>query len=465
MTEIPIVVSNESVTVGGFLDTVQLELDQGPQGPRGSRTFSGPSNPLSLPADSIYFGGYAAFVQGDIYIVTEGQDAGDMYEWSAGNDTWVKIITKVGIDWNAYFNSPGGYNVIGHSSTNLNHWRSAMLTARQGGRARVLCIGTSNTYGWGPADPATMNWPYLLMQNLESQVGIRTVWGPESLNKFSIPGVDPGVAHERPYLSIGSGWYVETNSYICDTGAALADPGATGNLEMTLTDIEGFSVLYVDRTAGRTFKVRIDSETPVTVTTTGTNEVKELNIMAASRGTHTVKVYEPTGGSVIIPAIGGRGASGISVCNWGVPGSKVASWHKDTGQWWGSLHFIKGANPDLIFMEIGANDTLGVTTVSEYKNSLSTIIDYVQANIGATIILCETYSADDSLYVSAARELAYEKNIHTLSLMTVMQGSRDPWRASISDPDHLSQDGHFVWSSAFTEIASGRVRSVRATAP
>lgn len=460
MTELPIVVSDDVVTVGGYTNQVELQLSVGATGQRGSRIFTGPSNPQSLPSDSIYFGGYSSFIQGDLYIMTEGQDAGNIYEWSAGNGEWVKTITKMGIDWDAYFNSPGGYNVIGHSAQNLNYWREAMLTARKGGRARVLCIGTSNTYGWGPSDPATMNWPYLLMQNLEAQTGIRTVWGPEPLNKFSCT-----ITHKRPYITVGTGWSITTYAYVADNGGAEGDPGvATGNLETTIPDIEGFSVFYIDRTAGRSFKMRIDSESPVTITTTGTNEVKEATIMAASRGNHTLKIYDPLGGTAIIGAIGGRGSSGISVLNWGVPGSIVANWHKDTEQYWGSLNFVKGADPDLIFLEIGANDT-GITPLVDYQASLEAIIDYCKANTQATIVLCETYDngGTDSGYIEVARRVAADKEIHILSLMTVMQGSRSAWYASVEDPSHLSQDGQFVWSSAFTEIAVGRVRSVRAT--
>lgn len=143
MTEIPIVVSNESVTVGGFLDTVQLELDQGPQGPRGSRIFSGPSNPQSLPTDSVYFGGYSSFVQGDLFIITTSTSTGDVYEYQVGTGagTWVKIITRWGLNWYTGTGSPEGV---------VAALQGSLYTRTDGSTSTTLYVKTSgsSTTGW-----------------------------------------------------------------------------------------------------------------------------------------------------------------------------------------------------------------------------------------------------------------------------------------------------------------------------
>lgn len=143
MTEIPIVVSTEEVTVGGFLDTVSLELDQGPQGPRGSRIFSGPSNPSSLPSDSIYFGGYSSFVQGDLFIITTTSNTGDIYEYQAGTGegSWVKIVTRWGMNWYTGTGSPEGV---------VTALVGSLYTNSSGGVSTTLYVKTSGTgsTGW-----------------------------------------------------------------------------------------------------------------------------------------------------------------------------------------------------------------------------------------------------------------------------------------------------------------------------
>ena len=103
MTEIPIVVSNNEVTVGGFVEQVELQLSVGPRGQRGSKIFSGDANPNSLPIDSPYWGGYTEFLVGDTYI-QRAADLLAMWEWlfQGGEYTWVKTVD------NFYGTSGGG---------------------------------------------------------------------------------------------------------------------------------------------------------------------------------------------------------------------------------------------------------------------------------------------------------------------------------------------------------------------
>jgi len=58
--------------------------------------------------------------------------------------------------------------LYGGSGANTAKWRAALQRVRTSptGRARIICAGTSNTFGWGPATTATMNWPELLRQNI-----------------------------------------------------------------------------------------------------------------------------------------------------------------------------------------------------------------------------------------------------------------------------------------------------------
>lgn len=91
MTEIPIIVNTNEVTVGGVVDQVELQLSLGAQGERGSRIFSGDVSPLTLPVDSPYFAGYTEFIPGDVYI-ERSVDVISLWEWKLqiGGYTWVK---------------------------------------------------------------------------------------------------------------------------------------------------------------------------------------------------------------------------------------------------------------------------------------------------------------------------------------------------------------------------------------
>lgn len=91
MTEIPIIVSTNEVTVGGMVDKIDLQVGVGQQGPRGSRIFSGDVSPLTLASDSPFFAGYTEFIYGDMYIQRSASNIA-VWEWKnqPGGDTWVK---------------------------------------------------------------------------------------------------------------------------------------------------------------------------------------------------------------------------------------------------------------------------------------------------------------------------------------------------------------------------------------
>lgn len=94
MTELPIIVNTNEVTVGGVVDQVELQLSVGAQGERGSRIFSGNVSPLTLPVDSPYFAGYTEFIPGDVYI-ERSVTVLALWEWKSqpGGYTWVQTAT------------------------------------------------------------------------------------------------------------------------------------------------------------------------------------------------------------------------------------------------------------------------------------------------------------------------------------------------------------------------------------
>ena len=143
MTEIPIVISTSEVTVGGYVDSIDLSLEQGAQGARGSRIFSGPSDPNTLPVDSIYFGSYSSFVQGDLFIITTTSSTGDIYEYQPGTGagSWVKVITKWGMNWYTGSGTPEGSVAAPVGS---------LYTNSAGGASTTLYVKTSGTgtTGW-----------------------------------------------------------------------------------------------------------------------------------------------------------------------------------------------------------------------------------------------------------------------------------------------------------------------------
>ena len=95
MTTLPIVVDDTEVTVAGFVDTVQLQLDVGAQGSRGNVIFSGSGTPPSTPPGSDpIFDAISQFIYGDMYINTASQNLSSIWQYRdvLGVPTWVDII-------------------------------------------------------------------------------------------------------------------------------------------------------------------------------------------------------------------------------------------------------------------------------------------------------------------------------------------------------------------------------------
>lgn len=97
MTELPIIVATNEITVGGFVDELNLEVDSGAPGVRGSKMFSGDIAPTGLPPSHAYFGGISEFIVGDMFFVRAGTGTGDIWEYRSqpGGSDWVKIISSV----------------------------------------------------------------------------------------------------------------------------------------------------------------------------------------------------------------------------------------------------------------------------------------------------------------------------------------------------------------------------------
>ena len=143
MTELPIIVTTNEVTVGGFVDTIELEVDQGSTGLRGSRMFSGDIAPTGLPPSHAYFGGITEFVVGDMFWVRSGTSVGDVWEYriQPGGNDWVKIITRSG---------PPTYTGVGTPNGVVTAAVGSLYTRTDGGANTTLYVkesGTGNS-GW-----------------------------------------------------------------------------------------------------------------------------------------------------------------------------------------------------------------------------------------------------------------------------------------------------------------------------
>jgi hypothetical protein len=88
-----VLLSNDDVTVLGPPNTVEVLVDIGPTGTRGSKVFVGSGNPNNLTSSGSIFG--QAIILNDLYInISPGTNYGYMYQYVSepGGNTWIEIL-------------------------------------------------------------------------------------------------------------------------------------------------------------------------------------------------------------------------------------------------------------------------------------------------------------------------------------------------------------------------------------
>jgi hypothetical protein len=90
---VDVLLNTEDVVVLGPPDSIDVLVDIGPQGTRGSKIIVGSGNPNSLTSNGVLLG--TTLILNDLYINTSpGADYGYMYQYISqpGGNTWTEIL-------------------------------------------------------------------------------------------------------------------------------------------------------------------------------------------------------------------------------------------------------------------------------------------------------------------------------------------------------------------------------------
>ena len=332
------------------------------------------------------------------------------------------------------------------NETNMNHWRDKLAAARNNNNetARIMCMGTSNVYGWGPTDIENNAFPFRLAKNLNSRVA-PAVKFMEPTNNFTIE-----LVHSRTYMTISGDWDNSGDTAVADAGRLYCPSGGTGNFTYTHPDCEYFTVLVRDW--DNNFRLQVDSETPVTITGLDTGEYKEIRIDAPSRGAHTLTIDNVLGANeLIVAAVGGGIDSGILVSNYGVPGSTSTDWRKDSTSAWGSLKAtILHHQPDLVLYTIGGGNevTDGISTAT-FKSDIEYTLNYIQTNSDASIIVSGPIWPDGyDDYKTAAIEACATYDVPFFDVWKIWDGDTDAYAVD----GHVNDEAHRIWAKELTKV-------------
>ena len=325
--------------------------------------------------------------------------------------------------------------LAGATAVNMRPWRDAMVRVQRGtGFARVLCVGTSSTYGVGPTSE-NYQWVRVFAETMRARTGFGEYAG--DLLTSQTKG--------RSYITAGTGWTDDPGGSVGNIGNLQGAVSAEGELTFTHPHCDRFTLWY---TTGN-FTLQIDSESAVTGVTGAGSTINAHTIVSGNGvGEHTLILKDPISATARPYAVEAHvGTTGLRVMNLGVTGA-VSDDFDNSNNYYSGLPLIDKLNPDLVILQIGGNDQAQDVEVASFKSRLKTVADYVWDNTPATIVLIEPIeehgSEDDLTYGEAVREIADEVGVMTFSVTDALLG--DPNAAIYSDGgSHFNNTAHTLW--------------------
>lgn len=311
--------------------------------------------------------------------------------------------------------------------------RAKIASLNEGGIASLVCVGDSETAGWG-ATRAT-SWPSQLAADL-------TVGAPDLTGVWH--GLNPqyGLIGETRLSSTGAITYVQDHTATMASGATITWTGTTA-----CTAIEVHYLNLASSAAGA-FTVKIDAAAPVTVTPTQTMSRGIYRKTGLASTPHTVVITATQANALPFAIVEETSAtSGLHLTNAGYGGTFAAQWDSPiwVGPWAQSLSY--GA--DIIIVSLGVNEANFGVDPETYRTALRNILTRARTTTPAVGVLVEAPPAASaatwSRYVGVQYDLADELNLPlwdaTARFVSAAQGQA---LGLYADDTHPSQQGYGV---------------------
>jgi lysophospholipase L1-like esterase len=280
----------------------------------------------------------------------------------------------------------------------------------------ILCIGDSITEG-ANAGSVNTRWTSAFRDALRT--------------RFPVPGVAGGFGYvPARYYYAPTGAMVSNVSTVSTTNyglgrRALGLNGAASTITLTFTGT-AFDILYRTDPSLGTISYAVDGGAAVNVNTAAAAGVARTQVTGLTAGAHTVVLARVTGTSYIngfMTYNGDESAGGVRVWEGGHDAYTSADFVA-TGSpaaWVDDITFVQ---PDLVVIELGANDYCGPTgttqpiTASAFKTNIQALITNVRAKctIPPSFVLAALYERNTgglpggsdpwSAYVTAMGEIA-----------------------------------------------------------
>ncbi len=269
---------------------------------------------------------------------------------------------------------PGVYNL---SPANLLKWRKARSGVISGARrAKVACVGDSNTTGYGSvaggaANCVASSYPRRLADRLAAGgVAARwdSAWGTFNESAVNIPIYDTRRV-------VGAGWAPGDGGAWSLGGPALLNNTTTNAYSVTPTgQFDTVDVWVLRNTGLGTVAVDVDGGVATNIALIGGSDIYKTTISAGALGTHTVNIRRVSGDCYVV---------GVDCYNSAAPEAAVYNIGWDSGTSGNMATATKGYSPlpalgliqpDVTILMNGINDWNASIAVSTYTTNNQAII-------------------------------------------------------------------------------------------
>ena len=302
--------------------------------------------------------------------------------------------------------------------TLLKNTREAFGKVRAGsGNAFVFCLGDSITAGLqltGTNPTYNFSPPAELRKLLNSYAIPSAEW-------ISFPvgasGLQPADSRWSGVASGSTNWSVVGTLGPGDGFGVSASPSTTAPLAFTPGyTIDTIAVYYFTDPSLGSLTVNVDGGSSLGTINSATTHGIASQSFSCSRGTHTINVVTDGTHTNYVLGIWAYDSTtpAVMICDGGVNGSKAIAW-SDNSDTQKSLPAIATLAPNLVIVDLVANDVTTPTPIATYQSQMQSIFTAISAY--SDILVIAGTPADLTYYTNTnlATELAYGALLQSMS--------------------------------------------------
>lgn len=321
----------------------------------------------------------------EVFVTKEGLVDGDLID--ALSDTFVQVsgpsdITLARGD-GAYWDPRHSTYVPPGASHALRKTRAKMGGVAAGvanARAKIAIMGHSHVSGYGSTVGSND-----LAVCLRKILNRRYPMGSGLVTAFNNNGGDSANPQSDSRWNLSANWKYAGGTWGSGDIQLHMRCQTSGTPATFTSDVAGTIVEIYTFGNGSAVTYAIDSGSNINITPNGTMGVQVTTVTGQTNATHTVRVNSTSSSSAFLLGVSVRPAIALEVSAFGFYGSEASDWLPST-QWYDGYKDVVSYAPDLVIIQLDANEAIHGKTPETLRSNLQTIVTALKAVADVAIV-------------------------------------------------------------------------------